>query len=96
MYPAPCAGSTFIGTCFGVGVDLLERAGQRLAGAEQLGAAAVGLELADAGERHLQHRGGDRGEDHHGERAEDVAAAVTVAAARRRTSRPTSPCGPRT
>ena len=64
-----------------VRVDLLERPGERLARAEQLGAAAVGFVLARTRERHLQERGRDRREDHHRNRAEDVAVAVAAAAA---------------
>src|SRR4051794_26783978 len=40
-----------------------QRSGQRFAVADQAGAAAVGLVFPATGERHLQKRGRDRGED---------------------------------
>src|SRR5262249_55848070 len=48
-----------------VDVDLLERACERLAGAEQLRATGVGVELARARDRHLDQAGGERREDQH-------------------------------
>ena len=64
-------------------LDVLEGPGERLAGAEQLGGAPVGLELARPAHRHLHQPGGDRGEEGDEQRADGVAAVIVVALHRR-------------
>ena len=66
MYRCAVARVTF---CSGVGVvaQLGEREREALAVAGDLGGGHVGEVLAAAGQRHLQQRGADRGEDHRGD-----------------------------
>ena len=56
------------------------------------GGSGVGREFARAGDRHLDHGGGDGGQDQHEERAERAAAPVVIPP--RRPSGTTWPCGP--
>ena len=74
------AGSMFIGICFAYASIFSSGAGERFARTEELRTAAVRFELAGARERHLQQRGRVSGEDHHRDRAEDVAVAITTTA----------------
>ncbi len=60
-------------------VELLEGAGERLAVADELGPHAVCLELPRPGDRHLDHAGRKRGEDHHQQSGERVAVVIVAA-----------------
>ncbi len=71
--PSACARRRPRSTC--------ERPGQRLAGAEQLGGAPVGVELPAAGDGHLEQAGRERGQDRGGDEQDDGAGAVVVVAA---------------
>ncbi|MNN35823.1 hypothetical protein D3C81_1496870 [compost metagenome] len=65
-----------------IAVDLVQRAGQRLRVAADLGTAAVGLELARTRDRHLDQRGRQRRQDRHCDAGDGIGAvAVLVAAA---------------
>ena len=76
----------------GAGLQLGQGPGQRLAVADEAGAGAVGLVLPAAGQRQLQQRGRQRGQDDQGQHLEDVLALVV--ARPRRTGRPRRPSGP--
>jgi hypothetical protein len=60
------------GNAAGVGVDLHQRVGQGVRVAGDLGAAAVGLELARAGDRHLDQAGGQGRQQGHGDGGDRV------------------------
>ena len=85
MYIDACAGCTAIGRCSAMASMRRSALASGCAGAEQLGGAAVGLELAGSRHRHLDQRRGDRREDRGGEHDQRVGVAtVAVAAAEHR------------
>ena len=81
MYAVAWAGRHVHRHLLRVRLDLLERAGERLTGAEQLRARVVGLVLARPADRHLDHERRDGREDREQQRAEHVAALVVAATA---------------